>query len=128
MDSESKEVKQEIPLDMEDEDPAVDIAQVAPAFQADCSAQAGGSTQENPHSPTLAEMTASNSTHELLPHISFSNLLLPQDPIEYRRYVSFLADNTPPAPPNLNRDDIKKWQEYHLRTLSSYYSARPSER
>lgn len=76
MDSESKEVKQDITLKTKNEDPAVDIAQVAPAFQAEGSAQAGGSTQENPHSPTLAEMTASKFyTRAVIPYI-FQQLTL----------------------------------------------------
>ena len=61
MDSETKEMKQELAIKVEDEDQAVDVAQMAPAFQAEGSAQAGGSTQEHPLPPTLAEMTASKS-------------------------------------------------------------------
>ena len=59
MDSHTKEVKQEIAINVEDEDQAVDVAQKATAFQAEGSAQAGGFTQENSHPPTLAELTAS---------------------------------------------------------------------
>ena len=73
MDSEPKEVKQDIAINMEAEDQAVDVAQVAPAIQAEGSALAGGSTQENPHPPTLEEITAGKlNTRAVTP------LILPQ--------------------------------------------------
>lgn len=61
MESETKEVKQEVAVKVENEDQAVEIAQVAPAFQAEGSAQAGSSSQANHHRPTLADLTASKS-------------------------------------------------------------------
>ena len=60
-DSDTKEVEQELAIKVENEDQAVDIAQMAPAFKAEDSAQAGASTQEIPHPPTLADTTASKS-------------------------------------------------------------------
>ena len=50
-----------------------------------------------------------------------------KDPIEFRRYVSFLADNTPPAPPEISKDESRAWQHSYLRTPSSYSLALLSE-
>ena len=61
MDSETKEVKQVPAIKEEEEDQALDIAQIAPAFQAEGSAQVGDPTQKNPHPPTLAKVNESKS-------------------------------------------------------------------
>ena len=76
MDSETKEVKHDIAIKVEDTDQAVDVAQVAPAFQAEGSAQAGASTQENSHPPTLAEIQASKSYTRAATRYVFQQLTL----------------------------------------------------